>query len=134
MMTNLAFAKNTVQKFFSLLNAGQYDAAFSAVSPDVVWWVPGNLPFSGNKTKSEYMGIVQQIQRGFPEGLTLNVVAMIAEGNKVAAEVVSHGVHVNGKTYQNKYHFLFELQGDVITHVKEYMDTLHLYQLIAPAK
>ncbi len=57
---------------------------------------------------------------------------MIAEGNQVAVEVESYGEHANGKTYNNKYHFLITIESGKITEVKEYMDTLHLYQLIQP--
>jgi len=124
--------KALIQGFFDTLNTGDYDKAFSVVDDAVVWWVPGTLPFSGEKTKAQYMGIVRQIQNGFPNGFALNVKTMIAEGAKVAAEVESKGVHANGKTYNNKYHFLFEVQGGKITRVKEYMDTLHLYHLITP--
>jgi hypothetical protein len=34
------------------------------MSDDVKWWVPGDLPFSGTKTKAEYLQIVGSIQRG----------------------------------------------------------------------
>jgi ketosteroid isomerase-like protein len=70
------------------------------------------------------------IKSGFPTGFKLNVTSMIAEDNKVAAEVVSEGKHKNGKEYNNKYHFLFEIEQGKIISVKEYMDTLHLFHLI----
>jgi uncharacterized protein len=31
----------------------------------------------------------------------------------------------NGKTYQNKYHFLFQVRDGKIQAVKEYLDTTH---------
>lgn len=122
--------KQTVQTFFDRFNAGNTREAFELVSEDVAWWVPGTLPFSGTKTKAQYLGIVQQIQNGFPTGFKLTVKSMIAEGGAVAAEVESEGTHANGKRYANKYHFLFEVKDGAIVHVKEYMDTLHLAQLL----
>lgn len=124
--------KQIVQRFFDTLTSGDYDLAFQAVDEAVVWWVPGTLPFSGDKTKSQYMAIARSIQKGFPTGFKLTVVGSMAEGDKVAAEVESSGTHVNGRLYRNKYHFLFQLRDEKIVHVKEYMDTLHLAQLIAP--
>jgi ketosteroid isomerase-like protein len=124
--------KQTVQSFFDQFNAGKTAEAFTLVSDDVTWWVPGTLPFSGTKTKAQYLGIVGQIQAGFPTGFKLAVKHMIAEDDEVAAEVESEGTHVNGKAYRNKYHFLFKVKGGSIVSVKEYMDTLHLYQLLAP--
>ena len=123
--------KTIVSTFFKHFSNAQIEEAFLLVSDDVKWWVPGNLPFSGTKSKSEYMQVVGSIQTGFPEGLKLIVQSMIAEGNQVAAEVESDGKHANGKHYNNKYHFLITIEAGRMTEVKEYMDTLHLYQLIS---
>ena len=124
--------KELVAKFFELFSNGEIDDAFSMVSDTAVWWVPGDLPFSGTKSKTEYLQVVGAIQQGFPNGLQLNATSMVAEGDKVAVEVESYGEHANGRTYQNKYHFLITIENGQIIHVKEYMDTLHLYQLIQP--
>jgi ketosteroid isomerase-like protein len=124
--------KELVSTFFEHFSAGEIDPAFALVSDDVSWWVPGDLPFSGTKTKEEYMQVVGSIQKGFPDGLELQATGMIAEGNQVAVEVASFGKHVNGKTHTNKYHFLITIEDGKIVDVKEYMDTLHLFQLIQP--
>jgi ketosteroid isomerase-like protein len=124
--------KALVQTFFQTLTAGDYDAAFQLVSDDAVWWVAGSLPFSGDKSKAQYLAIVQRIRDGFPAGFALEVQSMIAEGDTVAAEVVSSGTHRNGRAYANRYHFLIKIAAGRIVHVKEYMDTLHLAQLLAP--
>jgi len=55
---------------------------------------------------------------------------MLEQGNQAAAEVESERTHVNGKTYANKYHFLITIEDGRMTQVKEYMDTLHLAQLL----
>ena len=91
-----------------------------------------DIAFSGTKTKQQYFHVVSAIQKGFPTGFSIVVTSLIAEGNKVAAEAESSGRHVNGRDYNNKYHFLFEIENGKIISVKEYMDTLHLYQLIQP--
>lgn len=124
--------KDVVERFFANVTAGKIDDAFALVAEDVSWWIPGELPFSGIKTKKEYLGVVSQITKGFPTGFTLKAKAMIAEGDKVAAEVVSNGIHVNGKNYNNHYHFLIRIKDGKFIEVKEYMDTLHLFKLISP--
>ncbi len=124
--------KQIVANFFKLVSEGDTNSAFELVEDSVNWWIPGELPFSGTKTKEEYLQVVGAIKQGFPTGFKLTVTSAIAEGNKVAAEVESEGTHVNGKAYNNKYHFLFEFKDGKIIHVKEYMDTLHLYQLLQP--
>lgn len=122
--------KETVKAFFERITEGKIDDAFSLVSDEVQWWVPEELPFSGTKNKKEYFEIVSRIQAGFPTGFKLLVNEMIAEGDTVAAEVESEGTHVNGKRYNNKYHFLIVVKAGKFTSVKEYMNTLHLAKLL----
>lgn len=123
--------KKIVESFFTLFSNGKIDDAFSLVSDDVQWWVPGTFPFSGTRTKGQYLNVVSNIRNGFPKGFKLIVKSMIAEGRVVAAEVESHGQHINGKEYKNLYHFLIKLNTDgKFIEVKEYMDTLHLYMLL----
>lgn len=124
--------KQIVTDFFDLVSEGKTDNAFELIDNNVNWWIPGDLPFSGNKTKKGYMQVINAIKTGFPTGFKLSVISSIAEGNKVAAEVESFGNHANGRVYENKYHFLFEIKDGKIKKVKEYMDTLHLYQLLQP--
>ncbi len=124
--------KKVVHQFFSAITVGDIDGAFKLVDDNASWWVPGELPFSGTKTKKEYLMIVNQITKGFPTGFELKATAMIAEGDMVAAEVASNGTHVNGKKYNNRYHFLIRLKDGKFVDVKEYMDTLHLFKLISP--
>ncbi len=56
--------------------------------------------------------------------------SMPEQGNQATAEVEPEGIHVDGKTYANKYHFLITIEDGRMTHVKEYIDTLHLAQLL----
>ena len=133
-MTTTNDNKQLVQTFFDRCSAGDNDGAFSLVSDNVAWWVPGSLPLSGTKTKPQYLQIVNMIRQNFPTGFALKVTSMLADGNAVAAEVESEGTHVNGMRYENKYHFLFRIENGAIVHVKEYMDTLHLAQLLTGPK
>ena len=126
--------KALVETFFERITRGEIDEAFKVVSADVEWWVPGTLPFSGTKDKAGYMKVVGAIRSGFPTGFALRVVGMTAEANRVAAEVESEGQHTSGKAYRNKYHFLITIEEGQIIAVKEYMDTLHLHDLLTPAK
>jgi ketosteroid isomerase-like protein len=122
--------KALVVQFFEEFSRGAIDRAFALVRDDATWWVPGTLPFSGTKTKAQYLQVVAAIKNGFPGGFTLQVTGMTAEADRVAAEVESRGTHTNGKAYSNKYHFLITIADGQFVHVKEYMDTLHLAQLL----
>jgi uncharacterized protein len=124
-------ARTTATTFFERFDAGDVDGAFSLVDDDVSWWVPDGLPFSGTKNKAEYLAqVVKPINDGFPGGLQMKLRGTIVEGERVAAEVESLGQHKNGRTYNNHYHFLLVIRDGRIVAVKEYMDTLHLAQLL----
>lgn len=122
--------KDVVAKFFAEISAGHIESAFSLVSDQVRWWVPGELPFSGTKSKAEYLKVVAAIQGGFPTGFTLVPGQMTAEDDRVAVEVQSSGKHISGKTYRNTYHFLITLENGRFVEVREHMDTQHLAWLL----
>ncbi|MCX7174668.1 MAG: nuclear transport factor 2 family protein [Proteobacteria bacterium] len=124
--------KQIVTQFFDAFSRGDIDAAFAAMDDSATWWVPGTLPFSGIKTKAQYLQIVGTSRNGFPAGIRFEIKRLLAEGDYVAAEVESLGHHRNSKTYHNKYHFLIRLEDGKFVEVKEYMDTLHLHDLITP--
>jgi len=54
---------------------------------------------------------------------------LIAEGDKVAAEVQSSGDLQNGRQYRQQYHFVLEFRDGKIAAVREYLDTQHAYEV-----
>jgi uncharacterized protein len=155
-MQDLTANKQLIVDFFAGLNTflAEVDPAvasplllraFDVVAEDVKWWVPDDtkpersrLPFAGTKTKTQYRDqVVGAIVKGFNATATVDrlkftVTSVLAEGDRVAAEIESDGLHFSGKRYQNRYHFLFTIENRKIVAVKEYMDTLHLGWLITP--
>ena len=53
----------------------------------------------------------------------------IAEGDKVALEVVSRGELVGGRLYENEYHVLVTLRDGRIVAAREYNDTQHAHDV-----
>lgn len=45
-------SRSVVERFFACMTQDKVDEAFSLVSDDVEWWVPGGLPMSGTKSKA----------------------------------------------------------------------------------
>jgi membrane protein len=123
--------KQIVMSFFNAISAGRIEAAFAMVADDVTWWVPGELPVSGTKTKDQYRTVLATNQAEFPTTITFHVQGLTAEDDRVAAEVVATGDHTNGKRYNNHCHALFTIRNGQIVAVNEYMDTKHLHDLIA---
>ena len=54
---------------------------------------------------------------------------MIAEGDRVAAEVESHGDLKNGRRYRQRYQFAIVFRAGQICTVHEYLDTQHAFDI-----
>jgi uncharacterized protein len=117
--------KQLVLGFFESLNAGNASAIMSALADSATWWVAGNFPLSGTKTKSQFGELMGQLGSKIDGAMRVTPIACTAEGDRVAVEAESHAKMKNGKTYQNKYHFLFVVRDGKISQVKEYLDTMH---------
>jgi uncharacterized protein len=60
-----------------------------------------------------------------PGGLMLKFGTVICEGDHCAVQAESNATAMNGKKYNNRYHFYIRFAGDKIAEVREYCDTNH---------
>ena len=82
-----------------------------------------------------WFGGYQQILDKFPEGLVVEPSPLTAEDNRVAVIAEGQGTMSDGRVYSNLYHWYIEADGNRITFVREYGDTLHAQEILAdPAK
>jgi hypothetical protein len=86
-------------------------------------WTSGQTLISGTFDKAQIQAASGGIFAAFPQGLRFTVNGMVAEGEKVAVEAESRGLHASGRIYTNQYHFLFEFRDGMLVMLKEYMDT-----------
>jgi uncharacterized protein len=117
--------KEIVREFMKHFSAGDMKTALGMMSDDATWWVAGNFPLSGTKTKAQFAALLEDIGGAVPGGIHLTPKAFTAEGDRVAVETESRAEHTNGKKYKNQYHFLFEIRDGKIRAVREYLDTMH---------
>jgi ketosteroid isomerase-like protein len=89
----------------------------------MVLHVPGNTCTSGAYDKPRLLELAGMVRTAFPRGLVLKVKGLVAEGDKVAAEVESTGIHVSGRPYANQYHFLITIRDGRVLECREYLDT-----------
>lgn len=115
--------KARVARFFEALNAGDSRAIVESYAEDGAVWTSGRTMISGTFDKNQIRAASTAIFDAFPRGLKFTVHGMIAEGEKVAVEAESDGIHASGARYNNRYHFLFEFRGGKLVLLKEYMDT-----------
>ena len=121
-MSQIEKNKELVQEFFNLLSSGS-DKYLDFYNEESVIWTAGENAIGGSRSKSEVVGFAKNVLDSFPEGITFNVVNLVAENDYVAAEVEGSAMHVSGKPYNNKYHFLLKIKDNEILELKEYMDT-----------
>ncbi|HZP44227.1 MAG TPA: nuclear transport factor 2 family protein [Candidatus Binataceae bacterium] len=117
--------KKIVLGFFENFASGNAVAAMNALADNATWWVAGNFALSGTKTKSQFAELGATLASKIDGALRLTPTGVTAEGDRVAVEAESFAKMKNGKTYQNKYHFLFTVRDGKIQAVKEYLDTMH---------
>ncbi len=115
--------KKLVHEFFGLLNRGDVAGILAAYAVDGQLQTMGRTLISGRFTRAQIEAAAAQIYQAFPHGLTFEIDAMTAEGERVAVEAHSHGRHASGVTYSNEYHFLFVFRDGRLELLREYMDT-----------
>jgi len=115
--------KQLVQAFFTALNQADAAAILDAYAEDGRCVTMGNTLISGSYGKEQIAQYAAGVLQVFPQGIRFTIQAMTAEGERVAVEAVSEGMHVSGKLYSNQYHFLFRFRDGKVVEFKEYMDT-----------
>jgi len=117
--------KTRVTDTWNAFVKGDMKQAFANMSDNVSWLVPGNTPnVSGLKRgKDEILKFMSGIGQVFPEGLKAEIRTTFCDGDTVIVELTNRGKVSNGKNYENEYCFIFELEGDKIRRIREYVDT-----------
>jgi ketosteroid isomerase-like protein len=122
--------RQVAREFFeaiSRVDVGKLDELYA---DDFELWTAGTLPLSGTSKKAQALEGMKLIGTMFPEGLRFEIVGVTAEGERLAIEAESHGVHVSGRPYHNQYHFLMVVRDGKIHRFKEYMDTMHAQEVL----
>ena len=117
--------KAIARRFFEAINNGDSAAVVNTYADDGCLETMGRTLISGVYTKQQIQEAAGQIFLAFPQGLRFTIHSMTAEGDRVAIEAESHGMHASGKMYNNHYHFLMRLRDGKIVRFKEYLDTEH---------
>jgi ketosteroid isomerase-like protein len=124
--------KQVATEFFTRYNANNIDGALDTIADDVNWWLagkPGQSRVAGPKTKEQMAQIFRTMGEQLKDGLRMAVKSLIAEGDRVALEVESHGELKNGRFYDNEYHVLLTVRGGKISAAREYYDTHHVHAI-----
>lgn len=119
--------KQTVLDYLAHFGNADVAKLAAAMRADATWWIIGQprlFPGAGTKSRHEMERIWSKLFERMKHGLEMAVIGMIAEGDKVAAEVRSHAELTDGRVYENQYHMFFTIRDGEIVEVREYADTL----------
>jgi ketosteroid isomerase-like protein len=117
-----------VRRFFAVLSDGELDVLRHLLHPDATWEVmravPGERFCAGRDAiVDEFLGPVRgRFEPGDPK---ITVRTVFAADVLVAAETQADGTMLDGSGYHNRYAWMIELDGDLVRHVREYMDTAY---------
>jgi ketosteroid isomerase-like protein len=125
--------RDVVRALFDAMNAADVAKLDALYADDFEIWTAGVLPISGTRTRAQALEGMGMIDAMFPSGIRFEITGMTVDGERVAVEAESDGIHASGKRYHNQYHFLVIIRDGKIHRLKEYMDTMHAKQvLMAP--
>ena len=136
--------KELVGEFCRAYTAGDWDRVEQLCTVDFRWKVPASqrrqsaalasapvLNESPGWSRAEALAIFRDTQRRCVDGrFDLIPITLTAEGDRVAVEATSSAVNAaNGRVYENRYHHLFTCRDGAIVEMREYQDTLHVYDV-----
>ncbi|GHF72915.1 hypothetical protein GCM10010218_62640 [Streptomyces mashuensis] len=124
-----------VIRYVEAVRDGDAGVVRDSFADDATWHYPGDLPIS--KVWRGRDAIVDDFLGGMgpvlvPGTLRIELLGMIAEGDRVVAEWTSQARTVHGGTYDNRCLGIFTVRGGRITSVVEYTDTRHVGQVLFP--
>jgi ketosteroid isomerase-like protein len=120
--------RSAVASLFEALSEQRMDDARALMAADAVWWVLAkrqDVPI--DPWLDGYRILIGKL---FPNGLTFDLGGWTIDGPRVAVQARSLGARLDGRVYNNDYHFLVEFAGTKIAKVWEYGDTLHAERVL----
>jgi ketosteroid isomerase-like protein len=122
--------RRVARAFFEHLDAGRFDQAAALRAPESVWTLPESLPFGGPHGIDEIDAIQSRLYARFESPPRLTIHAITAEGERAAVELEALARTRDGATYHQHYHFLLIVRGGLIQRAREYLDTLHVHEVL----
>jgi uncharacterized protein len=126
---DLELNKQAAQAFYQRFSESDIPGVMATMTDDATFWIAGK-PHAGAPTgelsKAQIERVFLAMLGRLKSGLEMTVSSAIAEGDKVALEVVSYGELKDGAVYNQQYHVLMRIRAGKIASIREYMDTQHV--------
>ena len=122
--------KAVVRSWFDAVNRGDEAAILDLTTEDFMFSTKARQPEWLLYTwgRDQFAKVPATMSSVLTAPIQLQIVAMTAEGDRVAVEAETDSEMLNGRRYNNAYHFVFKLRDGQFTEVLEYSCS-HLAQM-----
>ena len=126
-MSNGRESVDVVSRFFDAFNAGNIDAAFATLSPDIEWTYYGpedRIPFAG--TFHGHAGVKDFFDR---VGRTIQIremtpLSLVGIEDEVYGRGIEHSTSLaTGRDYRVQWAHVYQVQDGLMTRFEEFIDT-----------
>jgi uncharacterized protein len=123
--------KQTIEKYFDAMNRQDNKAIRELLTDDFVFKGMGRHPdwMRYQWGADAFADAPRDMSTKMNKPIKMNLVGMIAEGDKVAVQADSYGEMKNGKTYDNAYHFVITFKNGKMKEVLEYCCTYTVFEV-----
>ena len=127
----MAIAPERVRQIFGGLEAGDGAAFFQHVADNVDWTVLGTHPLAGHyRSKQAFIeGTFAKLNQVLSRGAELYVEHLLVQDDDAGVELKSLAKAKNGMLFDNRYCWVVHFEGDVIVHVRAYLDSAMVTRL-----
>lgn len=117
--------KQLVKSFFDAGNRGDMDACFGLLSGDIRWINVGTTSFSGTFEGKEklFENLLGPLFDKLKEGIRMGTQCLVAEGDRVVAQMNGTAETHQGRAYNNSYCWIIRLRDGKFVEVTEFSDT-----------
>lgn len=121
-------SRRLVEDFIAAFSRGDAKTAFAMMANTGTWWVAGTVEgLSGSKDRDTFRAMLERVAELTTAGaIELRPTGWTVDGGRIAVEVRAHATLLDGRVYDNRYHFVFEVASGLINEVRAYLDTEHL--------
>ncbi|MEU9172876.1 nuclear transport factor 2 family protein [Streptomyces sp. NPDC048420] len=127
-------SKDVVRAFVDALNRQDWDRLGELITPDFTYTIQAyDLPGAGDPMDGETLVkvLAHMLALFDATGPQIAITRLVGDGSCVVAEAVGSGFFRDGSRYDNRYANVYEISGDRVSAVREYMDTQHTAQSFA---
>lgn len=123
----MSAAHDLAERFLAALSAG--DVPDDLLTGDFTAWTTSSQVWV---EKARYQGAIRLLASVFDAGLQFRALAITAEEDRIAVEVRSHGMLVNGEVFEGAYSFHLRTRDGRIASIAEYFDPATVRAKLAP--